>query len=454
MTNAKIRPFTMQPFTSEIEDLKRRLSVSLYPTTIEALGSWDSGTDLTELKSIADYWRESFDWERFHARLNRYPSFVISDLNGLSELHFVHLKSQRPDATPILLCHGWPDSFLSFSELIDGLTNPEHENLPAFHVVVPSLPGVAFSSGIPNRGFGCIKIAAAFNKLMLTLGYDKYLAHGGDLGSQIVRTLGTYHTNNCIGCHLNFVVCVPRPFSVYVAHMLLWLVGAPYIPGTEGLSRSFKVFNQDIGYVAQQATKPLTLAAGLTDSPIGLLSWMFEKYHGWTAPEGLSRDDILDQVSLYWITRCIGTSFQFYKEHLANEVLPLGLSYCVAPTACVTFPYELLRPLRSWAVTNYNVVHWSLASRGGHFASMENPEGMVDDIRKAAPVLLASRPSKFLVLGFVPFLRSLYWGVLEWTCLTPISTTMPVGKQGADSLSIVFFILFVSIPAIIFSYLF
>lgn len=307
----------------DVADLRNRLANAVYPTTIDSPESWESGTDLGALKSLAEYWRKSFDFKAFQQRLDRFPQFTIS-LNGLERVHFVHVRSRRPDAIPMIMLHGWPGSYLEFTKVIEPLTDPGDDAQPAFHVVVPSLPGFGFSSAPQKPGFGVIKIAETFDMLMEQLGYSRYIAQGGDMGSQVARSLGIYHSDHCVGVHMNMIAFGPKLFSVQTIHEILWLIGFPNSPGKDYLDRAVSQYKAGCGYQILQVTKPQTLAPALIDSPLALLSWHYEKFAGWTDPRrGLSDDEILSHISLYWFTKAGGTSIRLYKEHMFKEAMLL-----------------------------------------------------------------------------------------------------------------------------------
>jgi pimeloyl-ACP methyl ester carboxylesterase len=374
MQVANIRPFTIAVPEVALDDLKDRLARTRWPEK-ETVDDWDQGVPLAYAQDLAAYWRDHHDWRTIEGRLNSYPNF-LGQIDGL-DIHFLHIRSANPAARPLILTHGWPGSVLEFLEVIEPL-------LADFHLVIPSLPGYGFSGKPALAKWSVEHIAGAWNALMLALGYDRYFAQGGDWGSAVTCAIGVAHGDHCAGIHVNMVVGAPP------ADMLADLTDAE----KTCLARFQWYQAKDSGYSTQQATRPQTLGYGLTDSPAGQMAWIVEKYHGWTDcghqpggqsigghPENaLSRDAMLDTVSLYWLTASAASSARLYwhsfRSFVAGEIH--------VPTACSLFPNEIMRLSRRWADARYrNIVYWNELDRGGHFAAWEQPDLFVAELRAA-----------------------------------------------------------------------
>lgn len=363
MAHVTPRPFTVDIPGSALDDLKARLALTRYPEK-ETVDDWGQGIPLAYVREIADYWRTGYDWRRCEARLNAVPNFLI-ELEGL-DIHFIHVRSANPDARPLLLTHGWPGSVLEFL----GVIGPLSED---FHIVIPSLPGYAFSGKPAETGWGVDRIARVWNQLMLALGYDRYFAQGGDWGSAVTSEIGSQNLGNCAGIHLNMVVgALPQPLPDDLTPFEI-----------AALARMQWYQDKDTGYSIQQATRPQTLGYGLADSPVGQMAWILEKFHGWTdcceSPESvISRDHLLDNVMLYWLTNSAASSARLYwhsfRKFRGGEVS--------LPTGCSLFPMELFRLSRRWAEMRYKqIVYWNELPKGGHFAALEQPELFVQELR-------------------------------------------------------------------------
>ena len=372
-----IEKFTIHASDEVLADLRARLAQARWPDQVGA--DWAYGTPLAYLRSLCDYWRDGFDWRAQEARLNAFDQFT-TEVEGES-LHFIHQRSPEPDAKPLLLSHGWPGSISEFVKVIGPLTNPRAHGgdaQDAFHVVAPSIPGYGFSQAPRQSGFDARACARRFAALMACLGYDRYFAQGGDWGSAISSWIALDAATHVAGIHLNLVF-VGRPRE-----------GDP----TEGVSDAelaraqerVAFMLEEAGYQAIQSTKPQTLGYGLNDSPVGLAAWIVEKFHGWTQHEGdcktaVSRDEMLTDITIYWITQSITSSVRLYYEnrHVGNRFA----KRVEVPTAVALFPRELALPPRKWVERQYNVVHWREMERGGHFAALEMPALLVEDIRQA-----------------------------------------------------------------------
>ena len=354
-----MKQFRLEVPDSALADLRERLKRTRLPD--EAPGApWKTGTSLSYLKELLQYWQSGFDWRRQEARINAFPQFKVP-IDGI-ELHFIHVKGKGANPMPLLLSHGWPGSIVEFLELIPRLT--EH-----FSVVVPSLPGYTLSFAPGQKRFGVEDIAASFIKLMTeVLGYRKFGTQGGDWGAFITSRMAAMRPELFTGLHLNYLT-VPRDAAS---------------GGAEWQAQLADWVKERSAYAIIQGTRPQTLAYGLTDSPAGLAAWIAEKFHAWTDNDGtiesaISRDDMLANISLYWFSGAIGSSFWTYyaRTHGPWPVpFPIGV-----PTAHASFPREILRPPRAVAEKFYtNITRWTEMKKGGHFAALEQPELLARDI--------------------------------------------------------------------------
>ncbi|MFC6084686.1 epoxide hydrolase family protein [Sphaerisporangium aureirubrum] len=380
-----MRPFHIEIPQADIDDLKARLAATRWPGEIPGLG-WQRGVPVEYLKELAEYWRTAYDWRSAERKLNAFPQFT-TEIDG-ANVHFLHVRSPEPDATPLIITHGWPGSVAEFTDVIGPLTDPRaHGGDPAdaFHVVIPSIPGYGFSGPTPEPGWDVPRIARAWAELMSRLGYDRYIAQGGDWGKPISLQLGLADPAHVAGVHINMLVTFP-PGEAAIAEL-----------DGEDMQRLMHGghFAQDgIGWQKIQSTRPQTLAYALTDSPAGQLAWIVEKFQEWSAadktPEDvIDRDDMLTNVSIYWFTATAGSSAQLYYEaSYGDEAFartwggpwPLEM-----PAAVAVFPFDATRPIKKWAEQALpSLTRWTEFERGGHFAAMEQPELLVGDIRAFA----------------------------------------------------------------------
>lgn len=376
-----IRPFRIEIPQSDIDDLKTRLSRMRWPDMLEGV-DWKYGIPLDYVKELAGYWLTKYDWRKHEATLNSWPQFTTT-LDGES-VHFIHARSPEPNATPLLITHGWPGSVAEFMRIIGPLADPAaHGGDPAdaFHVVAPSLPGFAFSGPTNTTGWHMRRIADEFAKLMARLGYDRYVAHGGDWGAGISRDLGVRDPEHVAGVHVTMLLTIPTPEDF--AHL------TPV--EQQRLARGLEFRNEGMGYFQIQSTKPQTLAYGLADSPAGQLAWITEKFKEWTdcktcPDDAVDRDQLLTNVSIYWFTNTAGSSARIYYETTKARVgfTDGGAEASKAPTGVAVFPREIAPSIRRIAERTNNIVHWSEFDQGGHFAAMEMPAELVDDIRSFA----------------------------------------------------------------------
>ena len=376
------QPFTIAIPDEVIEDLNRRLDNVRWPD--QAPGEpWSLGIPVTEVKAAVDYWRNQYDWRAREARMNAWPNFMTTAAG--EQLHFIHTRSKHEDATPMVLTHGWPGSFVEFLDVIGPLTDPEAHGgsaSDAFHVVVPSMPGYGFSGPTVQPEFHVNRVADAIAELMEQLGYDRYIAQGGDWGAIVTRRLGEAYGDRLLGIHLNMIFAFPGADDTDP------MAGVTDIDN-ERFAASGARIADGTGYMAIQSTKPQTLAYGLTDSPTGLAAWILEKFNGWSdldnnsIADTYSWDRVLDNIMIYWVTNTVGSAARLYAEsQRANNGAAQGWSGRVeVPTGHAQYPLELLQTPRAWAEKKYNIVHWTEQERGGHFAAFERPESFITDLR-------------------------------------------------------------------------
>jgi microsomal epoxide hydrolase len=371
-----IEPFRIAVPDEELDDLRRRIRDTRYPDQMPDSG-WSYGTNLDELRPLADYWADGYDWRRHEAELNEFPQF-LTELDA-QRVHFLHVRSPQPDALPLVLTHGWPGSISEFTRLVGPLSDPaSHGGDPAdaFHVVVPSLPGYGFSGPTSEPGWDVRRIAGAWAELMARLGYERYGAQGGDWGSMVSRHLGDLAPDHVVGVHVNMMTATPPGEPDDLADLTEREAAT--------MARAQDYLSTGSGYVAIQSTRPQTLAYSLVDSPVGLLSWILEKFWAWTDNDGrvtdaVSADELLTNVSIYWFTRTGGSSARLYYESLrSNAVRVPAIS---VPLGVANFPGEIIGARRRWVERENNLVHWSEFDRGGHFAALEEPDLLIDDVR-------------------------------------------------------------------------
>jgi microsomal epoxide hydrolase len=371
------QPFTVQIPDDVLEDLQKRLSLVRWPDEIPETG-WQFGTNLTYIKELVAYWRNGYNWRTQERLLNSFAQFRIS-LEDIT-LHYIHQQGIGPDPLPLIISHGWPGSVWEFIKIIGPLTDPARyggDHRDAFTVVAPSLPGYGFSHTPGQRRLGIEEIAELFAALMTdVLGYNRFAAQGGDWGSFITARLGYAHPDKLAGIHLNMLPVAPHPAE-----------RADLSEAETAFIKEADVFRrEETGYQWIQGTKPQTLSYGLTDSPVGLAAWIVEKFHTWTDSGGnienrVAKDDLLTNIMIYWVTNSINSSFYLYYQ-LRHHPWRLGRGEKITvPTAIASFPEEILRPPREWAERIFNVRQWTPMPSGGHFAALEEPDRLVEDIR-------------------------------------------------------------------------
>lgn len=373
-----VKPYKIKVSDEVLKDLKYRLSHTRWPGQIVNSG-WERGTEAGYFQSLLSYWREHFDWRKQEDELNHLSQFHCN-IEG-SDIHFVHERGKGTNPMPIILTHGWPDSFLRYQKIIPLLTDPARfggDPKDSFDVIVPSLPGFGFSTLPGNRSINNFQISELWAKLMTEeLGYKKFAAAGGDVGSGVTRYLALNHPELLIGIHLT---------DIGILRNLLTSNDTAKLTEEElQYKRSAQDWISNEGaYMSIQSTKPQTLAYGLSDSPVGLASWIIEKFHGWSDCNGdlqhsYNMDELLTNIMIYWVTNTIGSAAAIYYEN-THSLPPMG--YIEVPTGIALFPSDVLLPPKKWAEENLNITHWVLMPRGGHFAAMEEPELLAKDIRE------------------------------------------------------------------------
>ncbi|MER6087387.1 epoxide hydrolase family protein [Streptomyces bluensis] len=380
-----VRPFRIDIPQTDLDDLHARLDHTRWPDELPGMG-WSYGVPLDYLRDLVQYWRHDYDWRAAEARLNAWPQFT-TEIDGAT-VHFAHIRSPEPDATPLVITHGWPGSIVEFTNVVGPLTDPRaHGGDPAdaFHLVIPSIPGFGLSGPTREPGWEFRRVAAAWAELMQRLGYRRYGTQGGDWGAAISRELGRIRPDHVIGVHLNLL-----PDSAATAP-----------PGEEELAslnpqerertlasweRMQEWLRERQGYGVLQSTRPQTLAYALTDSPVGQLAWISEKFEEWTdsrdRPEdAVDRDLLLTNVMLYWLTGTAGSSARIYYERAHTDGWGAPPAPSTTPTALAVFPRENFVPLRHIADRTNTIVRWTELDRGGHFAALEVPDLLVGDVR-------------------------------------------------------------------------
>ncbi|WJK38624.1 epoxide hydrolase [Solwaraspora sp. WMMA2056] len=375
----------MEPFRIEIpqeslDDLAARLAGVRWPVQPVGAG-WERGVPVGYLRDLVGYWRSGYDWRAAEARLNKFPQFV-AEVDG-ARVHFLHVRSPEPGAVPLVVTHGWPGSFVEFLEVVGPLADPRGfggDPGVAFDVVVPTIPGFGFSGPVSGTGWTLPRVAGVWAELMRRLGYDRYALHGGDFGSLISLEVARQHPARVLGVHVNFLVT-----GVDTA-------ADPDLSDAErGRLATMARFHTDpAGYVKVQATRPHTLAFGLTDSPVGQLAWIVEKFREWTdptsaLPDAVDRDTLLTNVMLYWLTGTAGSSAALYYEigaQLRAGAPPVAPWPTEVPVAVAVFPHDFLLPVRRQAMAELpTITRWTEFAHGGHFPALEQPELLVTDLR-------------------------------------------------------------------------
>jgi len=376
-------PFKIDVSDTDIRDLKRRLAQTRWPSEVSDSG-WQYGSNLAYMQELCDYWRTEYDWRVQETYLNRIPQFTTQvSADGVEDytVHYVHQEGNGPNPLPLVFTHGWPGTFYEVVKILGPLTDPAaHGGDPAdaFTVVAPSIPGYGFSQIPTSGGFGQKRTALLWNALMAQLGYEQYGAQGGDWGAIVTAQVAYQDPDHCIGAQINMPIGRPpedRPQEEWTdrerevaAQMAHWQA-------------------QETGYQAIQGTKPQTLAYGLTDSPAGLAAWITEKWRSWSDCDGdiekrFTKDEILTNISIYWFGQTINSSTRYYYEMRQNQAENFLPGRLETPTGFSIFPKEIITAPRSWCEPGYNITQWSEHDKGGHFAALEEPDLLVQDIRE------------------------------------------------------------------------
>jgi epoxide hydrolase len=366
------RPFRIDVPDSVLDDLRQRLSIARSPDAIPGTG-WDYGADVDYVRELCDYWRDQYDWRAHESSLNEHPQFLC-DVDGV-DIHFWHVRGNGPNPFPLCLIHGWPGSIYEFLQLIGPLTDPAAHGgdaADAFDVVIPALPGFGFGGKPAERGWGITRIAAAFDRLMSgELGYQRYGVQGGDWGGILSAKMASAHADHVAAAHLNFVIAPP-----------------PAEP-TEEDRKAIEARNafqaQETGYSNVQGTKPMSLGIAQADSPAGIAAWIVEKFRTWSDCGGdiesvYTKDQLLTNIMFYWAPNSIASAARIYYEAMRD---PGAFRYPKpeTPVGVANFPGEPWRVPRNWAEARFNITRWTDMPRGGHFAAMEAPDLLVEDIR-------------------------------------------------------------------------
>ena len=377
-----IRKFKFKTPQKDLDDLKNRLALTRWPDP-ETPNDWSQGVPLDYMQSLCKYWQEEYNWNTCQERLNSFPQFV-AEIDGL-EIQFMHIKSKNENAVPLLMTHGWPGSILEFTKVIESLTNPNGNDGfdgIAFHLICPTLPGYGYSGKPASPGWSLSRIAEAWNSLMLALGYKKYFAQGGDWGAAVTLAIAVEQTTNCIGIHTNM----------------------PVLSVSEGGLRNLTDFekeclaghqyywDKDSGYSKEQSTRPQTIGYGLVDSPVAQCAWIIEKFWSWMDCEGhpeniLTRDELLDNVMMYWLPGTGASSARMYWEnfHFLGEKQPI----IEVPAAVSIFPNEIFRSSKRWCEERFkDLRHYNRLKRGGHFAAFEQPDLFTKELRESFTKML------------------------------------------------------------------
>jgi len=368
-----ITPFRVAIAQADLDDLRDRLRRTRWPDR-ETVTDWSQGVPLEKARELVEYWMNRYDWRRCEAALNALPQFT-TEIDGQT-IYFIHVRSKHADATPMVLTHGWPGSVLEFMNVIGPLTDPTAHGgsaEDAFHLVMPALPGFGFSGKPTAKGWAVPRIARAWSELMSRLGYEQYVAQGGDWGAAVTSALGVLRPQGLRGIHVNMPIVMPRD------------PGTDLSPAEARMLEQMREYAEwDSGYSHQQSTKPQTLGYALADSPVGQAMWIYEKYWRWTDCDGdtrnaLSDDQVLDIITQYWLTNSGASSARLYWESYKNGFLAIKIDL---PVGCSIFAKEIYTAPRSFAERCMSrIVYWNELGKGGHFAALEQPALFVQEVR-------------------------------------------------------------------------
>ena len=369
---SEITPFTINIPEEQLTDLRNRINNTRWAEE-ECVNDWSQGIPLTYVREVADYWANQYDWRKSEQHLNTFDHYQ-TNINDL-DIHYIHQKSPHPDAYPLIITHGWPGSIIEFHKVIQPLVDPTKHGgkaEDAFHVICPSLPGYGFSGKPSVSGWGVEKIAETWDQLMVRLGYENYGAQGGDWGAAVTTQIGR-NVGHCDAIHINMPIGRPTPESLQ----------DPTDEEKSALEGLTYYQEWDSGYSKQQSTRPQTLGYGLVDSPVGQMAWIIEKFWSWMDCDGhpentLTRDELLDNVMLYWLTASGASSARLYWESFGSFG---GGDKVEIPTGVASFPKEIIRSPRRWCEQSYNITHWTTMPKGGHFGAFEQPALFINDLR-------------------------------------------------------------------------
>jgi pimeloyl-ACP methyl ester carboxylesterase len=380
-----LRPFTVNIADAELDDLRRRVLATRWPAR-ETVTDQSQGVELAKLKNLVDYWGTRYDWRKVEAKLNALPQFM-TQIDGL-DIHFIHVRSRHSNALPLIITHGWPGSVLELTKTIAPLTDPTAYGgsaEDAFDVVVPSMPGYGFSARPEGTGWNPDRIGRAWDVLMKRIGYDRYVSQGGDWGSVVADVMARQAPKGLLGIHVNMPATVPANVAKALSN------GEPAPAGLTPKEKAAfdkldTFYKKNCGYAAMMVTRPQTVGYGLSDSPVGLAAWMYDKFAQWTYSGGipersLTMDEMLDDISLYWLTNTAISSAQLYWENNANNFNAVDIAL---PAAVTVFPGEIYQAPKSWAEKAYrNLIYFNEVDKGGHFAAWEQPELFSAELRAA-----------------------------------------------------------------------
>ncbi|MBS7544184.1 epoxide hydrolase family protein [Ancylobacter oerskovii] len=381
-----VHPFRIAIPEQDLAELRQRLGATRWPEP-ETVPDASQGVQEAKLRPLMRYWESSYDWRKIEARLNALPMYTTR-IDGL-DIHFIHIRSPHDDAMPMIMTHGWPGSILEFMKVMDPLTNPTRHGgkaADAFHLVVPSIPGFGFSGKPDKAGWGSDHIGRAWAVLMARLGYPRFVSQGGDCGSVISHRMALQKVPGLIGIHVNMPGTVPAEIAT-----ILTAGGPPPADLTPAEREAFtaldRFYRDSSGYATMMVTRPQTIGYSLVDSPVGLAAWIYEKFQTWTYSGGepervLTKDEMLDDISLYWLTRTGASAARIYWEDHSNNFNAVDIPDL--PVAVTVFPGEIYKAPKSWAERCYhNLVYFNEAPNGGHFAAWEQPELFVEEVRAA-----------------------------------------------------------------------
>lgn len=369
-------PLLLAVDDAELDDLRRRLAGARWPAEIDG-ANWDYGTDQGFLKSVVDHWLHHYDWRRVESEVNAVGSFVTEAAG--QRVHFLHARSEDSNAIPLVLTHGWPGSIVEFLDVIPLLRR-------RFHVVAVSMPGYGFSGPTRQRGVDSAAVAAAVADVMAQLGYHRYVAQGGDWGAIVTRHLGEHYSDRVAAIHTNMLFASPDHNDPELLAAMTETEQAAIVAAAQRMT-------DGMAYLNQQSTRPHSLGFGLDDSPVGLAGWILEKFHAWCDTRDgipISTDRLIDNLMFYWLTATATSAARLYCEsaRAGNGALSKWAGRVEVPTGYAVYPYEILQTPRAWAAHRYNLVHYSVADRGGHFAAFEQPAIFAADLAAFADVLL------------------------------------------------------------------